>query len=354
MEVVDTPLAGVRVLELASVLAGPLAGSALAERGAQVTKVERPPEGDVTRTWRSPGEQTGPESAYWMAANAGKEVVFQDLNSPEGRDWLEAELDRSDVLLENFKTADLQRFGLDPERVRRRWPRLVRVRLVGFPNAPERLAYDVVVQAETGFMAMNGAADGPPTRMPVALMDVLASHHIRTAALEGLLYRASTGRGCFTVVSLEASGLSALANTATEWLVNGHVPTRRGSEHPNIAPYGDLLPCRDGWIVLAVGSDRQFAGLCSVLGWTEGPTELRFATNPERVVHRRELLAALSARAAHREVAELADALLQAGVPAGRVRSLDEVFAPGATGAALVRTDAFGRRVSPVAYSMES
>ena len=335
MEVVEGPLAGVRVLELASVLAGPLAGTALSERGATVTKVERPPDGDVTRSWRSAGERTGAESAYWMAANAGKTVVMQDLATAEGRAWLEAELDRTDVLLENYKAADLARFGLEPEFVRRRWPQ-------------------VVVQAETGFMAMNGPADRPPSRLPVALMDVLASHQMRTAALEGLLRRATTGQGCISIVSLEASGLTALANMATEWLVNGAIPTRRGSEHPNIAPYGDLLPCRDGSIVLAVGSDRQFAGLCAVLGWPEGPTDPRFATNPARVLHRTALNAALAARSAERTLADLGSALLAASVPAGRIRTLDDVFAPGSPGAALVRTDATGRRVSTVAYRMES
>ena len=354
MEAVEAPLAGVRVLELASVLAGPLAGTALAERGATVTKVERPPHGDVTRTWRSEGETTGAESAYWMAANGGKHVVMQDLSSAEGRAWLEAELDRSDVLFENYKAADLARFGLEPEAVRRRWPRLVRVRLVGFPDAPDRLAYDVVVQAETGFMAVNGAVDGPPVRLPVALMDVLASHQMRTAALEGLLRRATTGQGCIATVSLEASGLSALANLATEWLVNGQIPTRRGSEHPHIAPYGDLLPCRDGFVVLAVGTDRQFAGLCSVLGWPEGPTDPRFATNPARVRHRTALNAALAARSAERTLTDLGTALLAASVPAGRIRTLDDVVAPGSPGAALIRTDATGRRVSTVAYRMES
>lgn len=354
MEAVEAPLAGVRVLELASVLAGPLAGTALAERGATVTKVERPPHGDVTRTWRSEGETTGAESAYWMAANGGKHVVMQDLSSAEGRAWLEAELDRSDVLFENYKAADLARFGLEPEAVRRRWPRLVRVRLVGFPDAPDRLAYDVVVQAETGFMAVNGAVDGPPVRLPVALMDVLASHQMRTAALEGLLRRATTGQGCIATVSLEASGLSALANLATEWLVNGQIPTRRGSEHPHIAPYGDLLPCRDGFVVLAVGTDRQFSGLCSVLGWPEGPTDPRFATNPARVRHRTALNAALAARSAERTLTDLGTALLAASVPAGRIRTLDDVFAPGSPGAALIRTDATGRRVSTVAYRMES
>ena len=178
------PLESVRVLELASVLAGPLAGTALAERGAHVTKVERPPHGDVTRSWKTKHENAeNASSAYYEGANGEKEVVWQDLETAAGQAWLEQSLASHDVLIENFKRSDLTKFNLEPEDLAARHPHLVRVRLVGFDDAPERLAYDVVVQAETGFMGMNGFEDRPPVRMPVALMDVLASHQIRMAAL---------------------------------------------------------------------------------------------------------------------------------------------------------------------------
>ncbi len=347
-------LEGVKVLELASVLAGPLAGTALAARGATVTKVERPPHGDVTRSWKSAAEPNGREtSAYYASANAGKRVVWCDLGSQEGREWLEAALAEYDVLLHNFKSADLRKFGLEPEDLARRHPHVVHVRLVGFPGAPERLAYDVVVQAETGFMSMNGEPDSPPLRMPVALMDVLASHQIRTAVLEGLLGRSQGRTGAYAEVSLEASGISALVNQSTNYLMNGEVPRAQGSIHPNIAPYGDLLKCADGWMVLAVGNDRQFHALCSVIGHPDWSDRPEFRTNVDRLRHREALVALLNEAAAAHPRAHW-DAAFQAhGIPAGVVRRMDEVFAPGSAGAAMLLEDETGRRPSPVAYRME-
>jgi len=347
-------LAGVRVLELASVLAGPLAGSALAERGATVTKVERPPDGDITRAWRSPGEAAdGPSSAYYAAANWGKEVLFLDLTSPEAAAWLAQELPRTDVLLHNFKRADLPKLGLDPEALAAHFPRLIQVHLVGFEDAPARLAYDVVVQAETGYMAMNGDPDGLPTRMPVALMDVMASHQIRAAVLEGLYARERGHRGFRATVSLERSGLSALVNQATQWLVAGSLPQRLGSQHPQIAPYGDVLPCSDGHIVLAVGNDRQFAALTSALGLPHLAADPRFAHNADRVRHRAALVSSLAPAAAAHPRSHW-DALFQArGIPAGVVRTLDEVFAPGTPGERHLRLDPDGtRRPAAVAYDV--
>lgn len=349
-------LEGVKVLELASVLAGPLAGTALAARGATVTKVERPPHGDVTRTWKSAGEPADrTESAYYASANAGKHVVWQDLATETGRAWLDEALAEHDVVLHNFKASDLVKFGLEPEAVAVRHPHVVNVRLVGFPGAPERLAYDVVVQAETGFMSMNGEPGSKPLRMPVALMDVLASHQIRTAVLEGLLGRSQGRTGAYAEVSLEGSGLSALVNQSTNFLMNGEVPTAQGSIHPNIAPYGDLLECADGWMVLAVGNDRQFAGLCEVLGHPEWADEPDYRTNVDRLRHREVLMTAMNAAAAQQPRAHW-DAVFQArGIPAGVVRRMDEVFAPGSAGEAtlLVDEDGMGRRPSPVAYRMQ-
>lgn len=347
-------LDGLRVLELASVLAGPLAGTALAARGATVTKVERPPHGDVTRSWRTKSEATSrTESAYYASANAGKQIVWQDLATPEGQAWLAGALAEHDVVVQNFKAADLEKFGLQPEQIAARYPHLIHVRLVGFSSAPDRLAYDVVVQAETGFMYMNGEPGAPPLRMPVALMDVLASHQIRAAVLEGLLGRAQGLGGCYAEVSLEESGISALVNQATNWLINGQRPAAAGSLHPNIAPYGDLLKCSDGWMVLAVGSDRQFQELCAVLGHPEWAEETAFASNPDRLVHRTRLMELLNEAAGARTRAELDAAFLAVGVPAGVVRGVDEVFAAGSTGAAMLIEDAAGQRPSPVAYQIK-
>lgn len=347
-------LHGIRVLELSSVLAGPLAGTALALRGAQVTKVECPPHGDVTRTWK-PRATNGEErpSAYYASANAGKKVVWHDLTTPAGQNWLEETLHNTDVVIQNFKDADLAKFRLQPEDLAARFPEVVHVRLVGFANAPKRLAYDVVVQAETGFMSMNGEAGAPPLRMPVALMDVLASHQIRTAVLEGLFGRAQGLGGCYAEVSLEESGISALVNQATNWLMDGDIPRAQGSIHPNIAPYGDLLQCADGWMVLAVGSDRQFQGLCSLFGHPEWASDVRFLDNPSRLAHRESLMALLSSVGIQQTRAHW-DALFQtAGVPAGVVRSVNEVFAAGTTGEKmLVAGPNESLRPSPVAYRL--
>jgi crotonobetainyl-CoA:carnitine CoA-transferase CaiB-like acyl-CoA transferase len=347
-------LEGVKVLELASVLAGPLAGTALAARGATVTKVERPPNGDVTRSWKSATEQVeGDTSAYYASANAGKRVVWCDLGSEEGQEWLEAALAEHDVLLHNFKAADLVKFGLEPADLARRHPHLINVRLLGFPGAPERLAYDVVVQAETGFMSMNGEPGSKPLRMPVALMDVLASHQIRTAVLEGLLGRSQGRTGAYAEVSLEASGISALVNQSTNFLMNGEVPHAQGSIHPNIAPYGDLLKCADGWMVLAVGNDRQFQRLCAVLGhanWSDRP---EFLSNVDRLRHREALMALLNEAASSQTRAHWDAAFQKNGIPAGVVRRMDEVFAPGSAGAGMLLEDETGRRPSPVAYRLE-
>lgn len=326
------PLKGIRILELASVLAGPMAGTELARLGAVVTKVERPPHGDVTRSWRTATEPPihdadgRPASAYYMAANRGKRIAWVDLATAEGKDWLEDALASHDVVVQNFKEADLAKFNLTPSALSTCHPHLVHVRLIGFRGQPDRLAYDVVVQAETGWMHMNGA---PPTRMPVALMDVLASHSLTEAILAGLFSRErdAHGRGTYSEIALEDCGIAALANQATNHLIGGASPGPSGNEHPNIAPYGDLLACTDGHVVLAVGSDRQFAGLCTVLDLGELTTDSRFQHNVDRLSHRRELVAALQTAAAGWRKVDLERALRQAGVPAGVVRTLPEVFA---------------------------
>lgn len=345
-------LGSVRVLELASVLAGPLAGAALAERGAHVTKVERPPHGDVTRSWKTNGESKDTiTSAYYASANGNKKVVWHDLKTEEGRRWLEKALADHDVVIENFKTADLPGFGLEPEALARRHPHIVHVRLIGFEGQPQRLAYDVVVQAETGFMHMNGSKEGPPMRMPVALMDVLASHQIRMAVLEGLLARSGGKTGYFAEVSLEASGLSALVNQATNHLNAGESPARDGGLHPNIAPYGDVLHCKNGFVVLAVGNDRQFAALCIALGKSKWAQDARFATNHLRVKNRNDLMPLLQSAAGEFEKNELMTQLTKTSVPAGLVKSMDEVFQSGTNGSnALIHNDDGQVRPKSIAY----
>jgi crotonobetainyl-CoA:carnitine CoA-transferase CaiB-like acyl-CoA transferase len=357
MNATHLPFKDLKVLELSSVLAGPLAGSFFAEGGAEVVKVEHPVHGDVTRSWRARGESSESEvSAYYAAANTHKKVVRIDLGSEHGQLWLENQLASSDVLLQNFKEKDLTKFNLTPSEVASRHPHLVHIRLIGFTDQPERLAYDVVVQAEIGFMHMNGSADGPPTRLPIALMDVLASDQIRSAALSGLYARERGTRGWYSEVSLERSGISALVNRGTNYLMNSTVPHRLGSAHPNIAPYGDIIEVADAMIVLAVGSDVQFRNLCKVLGQLPLSEDDRYKTNSARVNNRAELIPLLQQAAQSMKSEKLMADLLEKGVPAGVIRSLDEVFRPGSDAANTVieeNVDGAGRAVrktSTVAY----
>ena len=356
----NLPFKGLKILELSSVLAGPLAGSFFAEGGAEVIKIEHPTHGDVTRSWLTKSETTGSgTSSYYAAANTFKKVLKLDLASEEGQSQLQQYISSCDILLQNFKGKDLIKFNLTPKTLALNNPNLVHIRLVGFSNEPTRLAYDVVVQAETGFMHLNGSADGPPTKLPVAFMDILASDQIRSAALTGLYARATGAQGWYAEVSLEKSGLAALINQASNYLMNGTSPSRSGSLHPNIAPYGEILSvANDVEIVLAVGSDSQFHGLCSVLELTALSRDDRFSSNKLRVENRIELLKLLKEEARKADAGQLMSEFLKYGVPAGVIKSLEEVFSQNSAASKSVITEiAPGsnqqlRKVSTTAYSI--
>ena len=292
------PLAGLRVLELAAVLAGPSVGQFLAELGADVVKVENVrTRGDVTRTWHLAVEEPSDDRpAYFCAANWGKRSVALDLAHPDGRAALHALARRADVVLTAYKPGDAERLGADAATLRALAPRLVVAALTGYGDGDPRAGYDAVVQAEAGFTHLNGEPDGPPTKMPVALMDVLAAHQLKEGVLLALLRRERAGEGAEVRVSLLGAGVAALANQGTAWLGAGVAPRRRGSAHPQIAPYGTLYPTADGAVVLAVGTDAQFADLAAVLGLDALAADARFATNPARVRHRTALDEALAAR----------------------------------------------------------
>ncbi len=323
----DQPLRGIKVLELASVLAGPLVGTFLAELGAEVIKVEHPSNGDVTRAWRSQGEDQNGPSAYYAAANGPKRVIRQDLTLPEGQQWLQSELENTDILLQNFKTSSLGRLRLDPDKLAKQHPRLIHIHLKGFMDDVNRGGYDIVVQAETGFLAMNGTAESAPFRMPVALMDVLAAHQMRSAVLLALYQREKDGLGAYAEAWLDASGFSALANRATEHLVAGQSPAPLGPLHPQIAPYGEAFACGCGeTLVTAVGNDAQFARLCQLLELTGVHQDPQFASNPQRVKNRVALFAALEPAFAKKSAADIMEQALLLGVPLGQLKSVEEAL----------------------------
>lgn len=317
------------VLELASVLAGPRVGQSFAEWGATVIKIENPrTQGDVTRHWRLPSEpEDGDRSGYFACCNSGKRSVAIDLTTDAGRDVLHALARQSDIVIASYRPGSAEPLGADPDTLRAFNSKLLYGYITGYGPDHPRAGYDAVIQAESGFMHMNGTPDGPPVKMPVALMDLLAAHQLKEALLLGLLRRERTGEGGYFPVSLLQSAVSALANQATNWLVGGHVPHRMGSAHPNIAPYGTVYRTADDEaILLAVGTDRQFARLCSVLDLGNLPGDERFATNAARVRHRDTLDAHLAPAIARWTRDDLLDALEAQSVPAGAINDMRQVF----------------------------
>ena len=317
------------VLELASVLAGPSVGQFFAELGATVIKVENPrTQGDVTRQWTLPSETPADDrSAYFCCCNYGKQSLALDLGVAAGQEVLHALVATADIVIASYRPGTAEKLGADAATLCALNPALLYGHITGYGPDNPRAGYDAVIQAESGFMAMNGAAEGPPTKLPVALMDVLAAHQLKQALLVGLLQRTTTGRGGYFPVSLMQAAVSGLANQATNYLVAGHVPERMGSAHPNIAPYGTPYPTADGTeVILAVGTDRQFAALCEVLGIPELSSDVRFATNAARVQHRAALDEGLRRAIGKQQQAPLLEALQARHVPAGAVRMLPDVF----------------------------
>ncbi|MDX1421134.1 MAG: CoA transferase [Rubricoccaceae bacterium] len=349
----SAPFDGLMVLELASVLAGPSVGQFFAEGGATVLKLENPRTGgDVTRRWHLAEEAPDDDRpAYFCAANWGKRSVAVDLTTEGGRRVLHGLARRADVVVTSYRPGQAARLGADAATLRPLNRRLVVAELTGYGPDDARAGYDAVLQAEAGFTVLNGPPDGPPVKMPVALMDVLAAHQLKEAVLVALLRRERTGAGAHVAVSLLGAGAASLANQASNWLTAGVAPQRMGSNHPNIAPYGTLYPSRDGDVVLAVGTDAQFAALCDVLGLDGLPEDEAFATNAARVRHRAALNEILAAATQTWARDALLRALADRGVPAGAVRDVPAVFQQpevarlvvrdAASGCAAVRTTAF-------------
>lgn len=323
------PFADLRVLELASVLAGPQVGQFFAELGADVLKIE-PPAGDVTRTWRTPAEAPGsPVSAYFSCANWGKHTRVLDLTTPAGRTELQGLAAHADIVLASYKPGDAGKLGADYATLSALNPRLIYGHITGYGPASPRAGYDAVLQAEAGFLHLNAAGPGqPPQKMPVAFIDLLTAHQLKEGVLTALYQRERTGQGALVEVSLLDSALASLANQAATYLVTGHDPEPLGSGHPSIVPYGMVYEAADGVrLLLAIGADRQFQQLCAVLERPDWVSDARFATNSDRVAHRRELEDLLRLRLAGLAGKQVLAALEQHGVPAGAVRTVGEALA---------------------------
>jgi crotonobetainyl-CoA:carnitine CoA-transferase CaiB-like acyl-CoA transferase len=317
------------VIELASVLAGPAAGQFFAELGANVIKVENlKTSGDVTRTWKSAGEKSDDRSAYFCCVNWGKQSVAVDLSQEEGRKIALGLIRQADILIASYKPGDAEKFGVDYKTVSRDNPGLIYGQITGYGSDNPRVGYDAIIQAESGFMSMNGESDGRPLKMPVALIDILASHHLKEGILLAMLEKTRTGQGGLVEVSLMDAAIASLANQATNFLVAGNVPGKQGSAHPNIAPYGDVFSTRDGTgIMLAVGTDKQFVQLCNILKISSISEDPSFANNVSRVQNRKQLTAFLANAIATFTTDELMRALHQERIPAGAIRDVGEAVA---------------------------
>jgi crotonobetainyl-CoA:carnitine CoA-transferase CaiB-like acyl-CoA transferase len=320
-------LDNVRILDFSRVLAGPFATMLLADLGAEVIKVERPVTGDDTRAWGPPYDDAG-EATYFQAVNRNKRSVVLDLADPEHLARARSLAAAADVVVENFRPGLMERLGLGYEDLRAANPALVYCSITGFGRGGGAAlpGYDLLVQALGGLMSITGEPDGQPQKVGVALVDVLAGLFSTVGILAALRHRERTGSGQRVEVDLLSSLLAALVNQGSAYTIAGVVPHRMGNAHPSIAPY-DLYRTADGDIVLAVGTDRQFAALCDVLGIPEVADDPRFARNTDRVTHRAELRQELERALAQRPAADWAADLAAARVPAGVVNDLRGAFA---------------------------
>ncbi len=326
------PLSGLRVLELARILAGPWAGQMLADLGADVIKVERTGTGDDTRGWGPPfvaaadGGHLG--AAYFHATNRGKRSIELDFESDEGRRIVRKLAARSDVLIENFKVGGLAKFGLDYQSLKDEAPRLIYCSVTGFGQTgpyAARAGYDLMAQGMGGFMDITGMPEGEPTRAGVPVSDIMTGVYSVVGILAALAQRERTGHGAYVDTALVDTTVGVLANQALNYLVSGKVPQRIGNAHPNIVPY-QVFPVEEGYIIIATGNDAQFARLCKVLGDPTLAEQPAFLKNSDRLANRGELIARLSGLTKVFTATDLLAKLEAVGVPAGPINNLEQVF----------------------------
>ena len=328
------PLDGIRILDLSRVLAGPFCTQMLADLGAEVIKVERPGVGDETRSWGPPymkveaGADTT-ESAYYLCANRNKRSITVDFSQPRGVALVKRLLEGCDALVENFKVGGLAKFGLGYGQLREAFPALVYASITGFGQTgpyAHRPGYDMMAQGMGGLISITGEPDRPPSKVPVAINDVMTGMYTAVALLSALRHRDLTGEGQHVDVGLLDVQVSWLANVASNYLIGGEIPRRLGTAHPNSVPY-QVFPASDGFIIIAANNDRQFRRFCEAAGMPELPDDPDFASNTLRVRNRDRLIPRIEAVTRTRTTAAWMEALEAAGVPCGPVNTIDQVFA---------------------------
>ncbi|MFV1874770.1 CaiB/BaiF CoA transferase family protein [Nioella sp.] len=341
----STPLEGLKVLELARILAGPWAGQTLSDLGAEVTKVESPA-GDDTRQWGPPfiereGDRT---AAYFHSCNRGKQTVTADFRTPEGQALVRKLAAESDILIENFKLGGLEKYGLDYESLSQINPRLIYCSITGFGQTgpyAHRAGYDYIIQGMSGLMSITGDPDGQPQRVGVAVTDIFTGLYSVSGILAALYQRERTGKGQHIDMALLDCAVSITANQAMNYLATGTPPGRTGNYHPNLTPY-QVFDCADGFIIIATGNDAQYRRLCGILGLEEMAEAPEFLTNADRIANREAMIARLMGKTSQRSKADLLAACEAEGVPAGPINDMAEVFADPQVQARGMRIDPEG------------
>lgn len=331
----------IKIIELSSVLAGPLVGTYFVELGAEVIKIENKKNGgDVTRNWYLKEEKENGPSAYYRAANYGKKVIFLDFNEPEDKKRLYAIVKDADIVLNNIKLSSAARLGIHPDDIKKIKNEIIYAQLDGFDGEDaERAAYDIAMQAETGFLSMSGiendnmkendtsASANKLAKMPVALLDVIAAHQLKEAILVALIKKLKTGEGSYLRGSLYGAALTSLKNQATNYLLVNHIPRPMGTLHPNICPYGEILRFKDGMdIVLAIGNNTQFKNLLHILGLTNVIKSEEYKKNSQRLKGRDKLYRILQEAASDCEFSAIELKLKKMKVPYGKILTLKEVW----------------------------
>ena len=325
------PLAGLKVIELARILAGPWAGQALADLGADVIKIEKPGTGDDTRHWGPPfvdDGEGGQDAAYFHSCNRGKRSIAVDFEHPQGQAIIRRLISGADVVIENFKVGGLKKYGLDYESLKAINPRLIYCSITGFGQTgpyASRPGYDFMIQGMGGIMDLTGTPHGDPMKVGVAYADIFTGLYAVIGIQSALIRRSITGAGGYVDMALLDTQVGVLANQAMNYLASGTPPTRMGNQHPNIVPYR-VFPVSDGYIIIACGNDRQWRDICSVLGVPELGVDPRYATNPARIKNRDELNALLDALTIKYQRDELLTQLEGANVPAGPINTVADVF----------------------------
>lgn len=346
------------VVDASTVLAGPSVGTFFAELGANVIKVENPSAYDVTRSWKLPTEdKNSPISAYFSSVNYGKKYIQLNLKDENDNHKFKELIKVADILITNFKNGDEEKLDIEDKILRHCNPGLIIGKISGFGKNSDRVAYDLILQAETGFMSMNGTPESGPVKMPVALIDVLAAHQLKEGLLLAMLKLKNTGVGSTVSVSLYDAAVSSLVNQASNYLMNKQIPQRIGSLHPNIAPYGELFKTKENdLITFAIGSDNHFKKLCHFLNLDDLVENPNYNSNQSRVINRIELQKVLQEKISLFSTNDILNEMLNLNVPAGKVKNLAEVFENEELQNSILKEDISGyktQRVSSIAFKWE-